>query len=70
MPWSKRFEKGVVKVKFDSAEGFANSIVTLLKDEELRRKLGGEGRSFITSRYSLDKVARKKYEELIEIGQG
>jgi hypothetical protein len=46
MPWSKRFEKGVVKVKFDSAEGFANSIVTLLKDEELRRKLGGEGRSF------------------------
>jgi glycosyltransferase involved in cell wall biosynthesis len=70
LPWSKRFEKGVVKVKFDDVEGFANSIVTLLKDEELRRKLGEEGRSFITSRYSLDEVARKEYEELMEISQG
>jgi hypothetical protein len=35
---SKRFEKGVVKVRFDSTEEFANSIATLLKDEELREK--------------------------------
>lgn len=67
LTWSKRFEKGAIKVKFGDIKGFAYAIVNLLKDDEQRKKIGEEGRLFIASRYSLEEVAERELKLLEEI---
>jgi len=46
LPWSKRFNEGIVKVKFDDMEEFAKTVKELLSNEEKRKLLGIKARMF------------------------
>jgi len=46
LPWSKRFNEGVVKVKFGDVKEFAKTVKELLSNEEKRKMLGIKGRMF------------------------
>ena len=41
----------------DSADAFAQSVVKLLRDDQLRRKLGASGQSIVREMYDWNKIA-------------
>lgn len=56
--------KGVVKVPFDDVQKFANAVIELLRNKELREKLGKEGREFVKD-LSWDKAAEIELKAII-----
>ncbi|WP_240931393.1 glycosyltransferase family 4 protein [Acidianus sulfidivorans] len=66
LPWSSRFVKGTIKVKFDDVNAFAEEVVNLLKNEESRRRIGREGREFVKT-LNWDRAAKMEKRALVEI---
>ena len=50
-----------LRLKEDPVE-LANAIIKLLKDEELRRQMGENGRKVVVNNYSWDHTAKKTIE--------
>lgn len=53
------YPKGMIKVKIGDLEGFANTIVNLLRDGNKRDKLGREAREEISQNWSWDKRVKQ-----------
>lgn len=64
LPWTKRWSKGVIKVPFGDVQRYANTVINLLKDVELRKKLANEGREFAET-LSWDRAAQKELRALL-----
>ena len=65
LPWSKRYPVAV-KVKFDDVNAFADEIVKLLKDENLRKEIGMKSREFAKT-LSWDRAANLEREAIYKI---
>jgi glycosyltransferase involved in cell wall biosynthesis len=65
LPWSKRYPVAV-KVKFDDVNAFADEIVKLLKDENLRKEIGMKSREFAKT-LSWDRAANMEREAIYKI---
>ena len=60
-------ERGI-SVKSGDVEGFAQGLTRLVRDEGLRRDLGGRGREFVTRNYAKERLFNdisNLYEELL-----
>ena len=65
LPWSKRYSVAI-KVKFDDVNTFADEIVKLLKDENLRKEIGMKSREFAKT-LSWDRAANMEREAIYKI---
>ncbi len=59
------YPKGMIKVKTGDTDAFANAIITLLKDNKERKKIGYEAHKMIESYWSWDKRADNIFQEVI-----
>ena len=66
LPWSRRFNEGVVKIKFDDVEEFVKTIKELLSNEEKRKMLGIRGRMF-AEKMSWENAANMEKKAVMEI---
>ncbi|WP_338598640.1 glycosyltransferase family 4 protein [Sulfolobus tengchongensis] len=66
LSWNKRFERGIIKVKFADTSSFAEKILFLLMNEKIRKKLGFEGKEFAKN-LSWEKASEIEKKALIEL---
>ena len=67
IPALSLFQSGVVKVMLNDLDGFADAVVNLLKNGEIRIKLGLDGKEFVTKNLSWEKAVKAESDSIYEV---
>lgn len=64
--FEKVFEKGILLCEFLNTDKMADSVISLLLNDEKRIELGEEGHNYIKNKYDLDVFAKRELDILLE----